>query len=79
MALILNEKYKGPGSYYLFITNRFLRLLPAYWVVLALTVLMIYSMRSFASEEPWVSYNFDKFFPLLDIKTQSWSCSPMCS
>lgn len=70
MALILNEKYKGPGSYYLFITNRLLRLLPAYWVVLALTVLMIYSMRSFASEEPWVSYNFDNFFPLLDIKTQ---------
>ncbi|CAG1066704.1 hypothetical protein BAC1_02334 [uncultured bacterium] len=70
MALILNEKYKGPGSYYLFITNRLLRLMPAFWVVLGLTVLMIYSLRSISLEEPWVSYNFDKFFPLLDIKTQ---------
>jgi peptidoglycan/LPS O-acetylase OafA/YrhL len=70
MALILNEKYKGPGSYYLFITNRLLRLMPAFWVVLGLTVLMIYTLRPISLEEPWVSYNFDKFFPLLDIKTQ---------
>ena len=41
MSLILNEKYKGPGSYYLFISNRFLRLLPAHWVVLALAVSVI--------------------------------------
>ncbi|MCX6311853.1 MAG: acyltransferase, partial [Bacteroidetes bacterium] len=33
MAMILNEKYKaGKGSYKLFITNRFLRIYPAYWV-----------------------------------------------
>lgn len=70
MALVLNEKYKGPGSYYLFITNRLLRLLPAYWVVLVLTVVMIYSLRSFSAEEPWISYNFDNFFPLLDLKAK---------
>lgn len=40
MALILNEKYRGPGSYRLFITNRFLRLFPAYWVVLGLTLVL---------------------------------------
>ena len=40
MTLILNEKYVGTNSSYkLFITNRFLRLYPIYWTVLALTVL----------------------------------------
>jgi peptidoglycan/LPS O-acetylase OafA/YrhL len=34
MALILHEKYTGPGSYRLFISNRFLKLYPAYWTVL---------------------------------------------
>jgi len=39
MALILNEKYKGQkGSWKLFITNRFLRLYPVYWVVLILAI-----------------------------------------
>jgi len=38
MALILNTKYTGKGSYKLFITNRFLRIYPAYWVVLLLTL-----------------------------------------
>lgn len=41
MALILNEKYKaGKGSYKLFLTNRFLRIFPAYWVTLFLVILM---------------------------------------
>jgi peptidoglycan/LPS O-acetylase OafA/YrhL len=39
MALILNEKYIGAGSYRLFITNRLLRLLPAYWMVLIVTII----------------------------------------
>ncbi len=40
MALILNEKYKDQkGSWRLFITNRFLRLYPVYWVVLIIAVL----------------------------------------
>ena len=38
MALILNKKYVGKDSYKLFISNRFLRLFPAYWVVLLMTV-----------------------------------------
>ena len=30
MALILNTKYVGPGSYRVFIANRLLRIFPAY-------------------------------------------------
>lgn len=37
MALVLNTRYL-PGTYKLFITQRFLRLYPIYWVVLFLTV-----------------------------------------
>jgi peptidoglycan/LPS O-acetylase OafA/YrhL len=37
MALVLNEKY-GPGSYWLFVSNRLLRLWPAYVVVLILSL-----------------------------------------
>lgn len=40
MSLILNEKYIGVNnSYKLFISNRFLRLYPIYWVILFLTIL----------------------------------------
>jgi peptidoglycan/LPS O-acetylase OafA/YrhL len=43
MALVINEKYFSPAipfktSYQLFITNRFLKLYPVYWVVLLLTI-----------------------------------------
>jgi len=37
MALVLNEKY-GPGAYWLFVSNRLLRLWPAYIVVLVLSL-----------------------------------------
>jgi peptidoglycan/LPS O-acetylase OafA/YrhL len=41
MTLILNEKYHNQkNSYSLFITNRFMRLYPVYWVVLVLTILV---------------------------------------
>lgn len=40
MSLILNEKYiNKSNSYSLFISNRFLRLFPIYWLVLVLTIL----------------------------------------
>ncbi len=43
MALILNEKYiKQNNSYKLFITNRLLRIYPAYWVMLLLTIVVGY-------------------------------------
>lgn len=38
MAFILSEKYIGmKGSYKLFLSNRFLRLYPMYWIILLLT------------------------------------------
>ncbi len=38
MSLILNEKYIGKnGGYKLFITNRFFRIYPTYWLILLLT------------------------------------------
>jgi peptidoglycan/LPS O-acetylase OafA/YrhL len=39
MAMILNEKYLGKGSYRLFISNRLLRIYPIYWVVLVASLL----------------------------------------
>ncbi|MFP5039474.1 acyltransferase family protein [Parasediminibacterium sp. JCM 36343] len=43
MALILNEKYVGiNNSYKLFISNRFLRIYPIYWLILFLTI--VYSV-----------------------------------
>jgi peptidoglycan/LPS O-acetylase OafA/YrhL len=40
MTLILNEKYKTPDSYKLFITNRLLRLYPIYWTVIILIFIL---------------------------------------
>jgi len=34
MAMILTEKYQGTGSYRLFLSNRFLRIYPTYWLVM---------------------------------------------
>ena len=39
MSLILNEKYTGEGAYKLFISNRILRLFPAYFFVCAIAVI----------------------------------------
>lgn len=40
MALILNEKYVGVGSYKKFILSRFYRIFPVYWFVLILALLL---------------------------------------
>jgi len=57
MSLILSEKYVGPGSYRLFITNRFLRLFPAYWMILALALAVSLFFRLFLDSSlllsPW--------------------------
>ena len=39
MALILNEKYVGPNTYWLFLSNRLLRVFPVYYVVLLASLL----------------------------------------
>jgi len=38
MAMILTEKYRGPGSSRLFLTNRFLRIYPIYWITALLSI-----------------------------------------
>jgi peptidoglycan/LPS O-acetylase OafA/YrhL len=48
MALVLNEKY-GPDSYWLFISNRLLRLWPAYFVVLVLSFAIADNWKPIAS------------------------------
>ncbi len=40
MAMILSEKYVGPGAAKVFWLNRFLKLFPVYWFVLIATVLI---------------------------------------
>lgn len=64
MTLILNEKYIGANnSYQLFISNRLLRLLPIYWTVLVLTLLVCVGMgisshgQFWSKLQPWVEYH----------------------
>jgi peptidoglycan/LPS O-acetylase OafA/YrhL len=52
MALVLNEKY-GPGTYWLFISNRLLRLWPTYIVVLVLSFAVADNWRPIASLDPF--------------------------
>lgn len=48
MSLVLNEKYRRvSSSYFLFISNRFLRLFPAYAVVLLFTLLLAFVVSGF--------------------------------
>ena len=39
MSLILDRKYRGPGSYRLFLSNRLLRLFPPYWVAMGVAAI----------------------------------------
>ena len=64
MTLILNEKYIGVNnSYKLFITNRFLRLYPIYWVILFLTILesIAISIYSKGDNLGYFSIYYDNF------------------
>jgi peptidoglycan/LPS O-acetylase OafA/YrhL len=70
MSLILNEKYINTNnSYSLFISNRFLRLFPLYWIILILTILFslfvgVYSKgENFADLSSFVHYS-DQLSPL---------------
>jgi peptidoglycan/LPS O-acetylase OafA/YrhL len=45
MALVLNEKY-GPGSYWLFVSNRLLRIWPTHFVILILSLAVADNWRS---------------------------------
>jgi peptidoglycan/LPS O-acetylase OafA/YrhL len=60
MALILTEKYTGKGAYRLFVTNRLLKIVPVYWVILGAT--LAYSLARLAAGgggaflEPYLDY-----------------------
>ncbi|MEP7166999.1 MAG: acyltransferase [Candidatus Woesebacteria bacterium] len=41
MSLILEKKYTGIGSYQKFLSNRFLRIFPVYWIIAALTLIFL--------------------------------------
>jgi peptidoglycan/LPS O-acetylase OafA/YrhL len=57
MALVLNETYRAKDStYLLFLTNRFLRLLPAYAVVAVATLGLALVVHSRSGELPFVLY-----------------------
>lgn len=63
MTMILNEKYRGKGSYKLFISNRFLRIYPVYWVMLILIVVYSVGYMSFSRSgsagpffDPYIHY-----------------------
>ncbi len=76
MTLILNEKYvEKNGTYRLFITNRFLRLYPIYWVILILTICtslgayILSNGKTMAILQPYVTHfksmNITSFFLLI--------------
>jgi len=67
MAFILNEKYVGPGSYRIFITNRTLRLYPAYWFILCMTIIAFFTLR--LAGFPYPIRFYIKYFHLLEIKS----------
>jgi len=62
MALVLNEKYTGPGSYWFFLQQRYLRLYPTYLVIffftLAVEGLFFYTTSSSALPLAyWIKYS----------------------
>ncbi len=67
MSFILNEKYVGPDSYRIFITNRFLRLYPAYWLIAGLTVISFFALKM--TGFPYPAQFYIKYFHLINIKT----------
>ena len=68
MSLILNEKYIQKNSYRLFITNRFLRIFPAYWVVLLLTV-MLCSINWMVNRDAMQMMVYIKYISVLPISS----------
>lgn len=64
MALVLHEKYRPENSTYLqFIANRFLRIFPGYFVVLLLTILLLFA----------ASWYYGKHFGPLRLWSQNWA------
>ncbi|UEG49457.1 acyltransferase [Ferruginibacter lapsinanis] len=71
MSLILNEKYINKnGSYKLFITNRFLRLFPIYWLILFFTILFsAYLYFSTNGTQSGALFSYTHYSGHLNLKT----------
>ena len=68
MALILDRTYRGPGAYGAFMANRALRLFPIYWVVLVMTIPVVFiagDWRDISSPRPSTLGNTWFVFPQL--------------
>ncbi len=63
MSLVLTRKYTGPGRVGLFLTNRFMRIFPAYWIILLLAA--GWSVFSHFHYGP-VYFRQQAFFPYAD-------------
>ncbi len=66
MALILSEKYVGPGSLKVFVLNRVLRLFPAYWAVL-LATLVSSCLAMVILDNPGRLESYVRYWEMLDI------------
>ena len=58
MSLILNEKYIKKNSYWLFISNRLLRLYPIYGIILILTVTLCFFQKFTHNEQYSSLHNY---------------------
>lgn len=68
MSLILNEKYIGKNSYRIFITNRFLRLYPLYWLVLFLSIITSLILM-FGHHGGFLLQSFFSFYKVFKVST----------
>lgn len=71
ISMILNQKYVGVnGSYWLFITNRFLRIFPLYWLALVLTFVVAFVVPNYNTHS-YIDHtiNFSKYGRDLSLST----------
>lgn len=72
MSLILNEKYiNGNGTYWMFLSNRLLRLFPIYWITLGLSFFLgIYAIFFHSQEYATGVAQYFQYFH--DLKLGTW-------
>lgn len=69
MALILNKKYpSGIKGYYLFLSNRFLKIFPTYWFVLFVTIVVLFVAHKL-NHAPWHFGVYIEYGDILAIET----------
>ena len=68
MALVLDRTYHGPAAYRVFLENRIMRLYPMYWLILALTIPVVFVGANFVelpAERPVLLYSGAFVYPQL--------------